>query len=71
MATNPDDAQPTSTGVQSGQEPAQSNQQAAGNDTPGHGSTGEGSGSALARLISQQEARIVPGAPEDGPTGSS
>ena len=34
------------------------------------GASGEGAGSAMARLISQEQARSVPGAPEDGATGS-
>ncbi len=36
-----------------------------------HGSSGEGAGSAMARLISQEQARIVAGAPEDAPNASS
>jgi hypothetical protein len=41
------------------------------NQTPSHGSSGEGSSSAMAKLISQEQARIVPGTPDDEPTGSS
>jgi hypothetical protein len=37
-----------------------------------HGSTGEGSSSAMARLMSQEQARgAVLAAPEDVPTGTS
>jgi hypothetical protein len=71
MATHlEDDDQPmSSTGTQSQQEPAE--EQSARADTPHHGSTGEGSGSAMARLISQEQSRVVPGAPDDAPNGSS
>ncbi len=41
-------------------------------DSTTHGSSGEGSVSAMARLISQEQARIVPGAAdEDTPHGSA
>jgi hypothetical protein len=72
MANSRSDSQPMSTGTQSQQEgsdPKQDSAAAAG--VSGHGKTGEGSGSALAQLISQEQARVVPGAPEDGPTGSA
>ncbi|MFC5499982.1 hypothetical protein ACFPOE_20740 [Caenimonas terrae] len=41
--------------------------QSAGQAGPDHGSSGEGSGSAMARLISQEQARVVPAAeaPDD------
>ena len=42
-----------------------------GADEQPHGSTGEGAGSAMAKLICQEQARIVPGAPEDPPTGAA
>ena len=36
--------------------------QADGQPAPDHGATGEGSGSAMARLISQEQARLLPAA---------
>lgn len=52
------------------QQPAACAQQTARGDVPSHGTTGEGSGSAMARLISQEQARIVPAA-DDTPNGSA
>ena len=58
-------------GAQSQHNPAQTNQQSAADPTSNQGSTGEGAGSAMARLISQERARRVTGAPQDVPTESS
>jgi hypothetical protein len=73
MATHPQDDDPKSSPAdQSGQEHVGGDEQASRGDHPtSHGSTGEGSGSAMARLISQEQARVVPGCAEDAPTGSS
>jgi hypothetical protein len=63
---------PTSDGAQTQQDsPVDSNVQSAGASVPSHGSTGEGAGSAMARLISQEQARVLPGAPDPTPTQSS
>jgi hypothetical protein len=68
MATQLDNPQqPDGTPLQ----PAESIEQSVPQPRPAHGSTGEGSGSAMARLISQEQARMPPAAPEDAPTGSS
>ena len=58
----------SSTGMQ--QQPAET-QPPTARDHSSHGSTGEGSGSAMARLISQEQARIVPGAVDDTSDGSA
>lgn len=71
MATQNDEAQPMSTGAQSQQQPAVQDQPAERDNTVSNGSSGEGAGSAMARLISQEQARIKPGAPEGGPHGPS
>lgn len=69
MATQNDEQRPKSTGLQSHQEPTSSTQSSDRDDTASHGLSGEGSSSAMARLISQENSRIVPGAPEDAPNG--
>ncbi len=71
MATQNEEAQPMSTGTQSQQESAQANQPADRDPSLSSGASGEGSGSAMARLISQEQARIKPGAAEDGPHAAS
>jgi hypothetical protein len=72
MVPLPDDEQQTvSQGAQSPQEQNTGAEPSNGDQPPAHGSTGEGAGSAMARLISQEQARIVPGAPDDAPNGSS
>ena len=71
MAHSDDHDQPMNTGTHNQQQPTDGNQQSAGEDTSAHGSTGEGAGSALARLISQEQARLVPGAAENSTDGSS
>jgi hypothetical protein len=71
MATLPDDQQPMMQSAQVPQEQTADAPPSTGDQSPSHGSTGEGAGSAMARLISQQQSRIVPGAPEDAPNGSS
>ena len=65
MSTDSNQTQPINAGAHSQPEPKQA-QQEASTASATHGSTGEGAGSAMARLISQEQARIVPGAPEDG-----
>lgn len=67
MAPETDNETPMSTGSQTGHEPAHSTKPPG---TTSHGSSGEGAGSAMARLIIQEQARIVPGAPADAPNGS-
>lgn len=52
-------------------DPTQAEEHPSADQQPEHGSSGEGASSAMARLISQEQARIVPGNPEDAPTGSS
>lgn len=66
MATDSNQTQPIDSGAHSPPEANQAQQDAS---TAAHGSTGEGAGSAMAHLISQEQARIVPGAPDDRPNG--
>jgi hypothetical protein len=72
MATTlPDDEQPMTQSAQAPQEQSGDMAPSGDDQSPPHGSTGEGARSAMARLISQEQSRIVPGAPEDAPNGSS
>jgi hypothetical protein len=67
-----DPEQPTEDGVPSQLDsPCDSQAQSAGGSAPRHGSTGEGAGSAMARLISQEQARVLPGAPDPTPSEPS
>ena len=63
MATHSeDDNQPISiTGDTAQPPPTEIGEQSA----KSHGSTGEGSGSAMAQLIQQEQSRVVPGSAED------
>ena len=58
-------------GTQSKQPAPGSEEQAVPKDAADHGATGEGSGSAMARLISQEQSRVVPGSAEDAADGSA
>ena len=58
-------------GAQPQQDPAGGIEHSGRDGQADHGSTGEGASSAMARLISQQQARSVAGAPEDPPTGAA
>ena len=71
MATTSDDDQQMRGGAQLKQEATHGNERSARDELASKGATGEGSGSALARMISQEQARIIPGAPNDAPTGGS
>jgi hypothetical protein len=49
----------------------QADQQPSVEEKSSHGMSGEGSRTALARLLSQEQSRIVPGQPQDAPTEPS
>jgi hypothetical protein len=71
MTTPPDENKPTSTGTTPMQQsPADEEHLAAADGKSGHGSSGAGAESAMARLISQEKARAIPAAPEDPSSGS-
>ena len=63
--------EPQQPGTQSQQESPERQEQPVPKDAADHGATGEGSGSALARLISQEQSRVVPGSAENAANGSS
>jgi hypothetical protein len=72
MPTDRDnEADAMSNGSESPRESPEANQQPSVEEKSGHGMSGEGSRTALARLISQEQSRIVPGQPDDAPTGSA
>jgi hypothetical protein len=72
MPTHRDDeANPMSTGSGARCELPQADQQPPADEKSGHGMSGEGSRTALARLLSQEQSRIVPGQPQDAPTEPS
>jgi hypothetical protein len=60
-----------SNGSESPRESPQADERPSVEEKSGHGMSGEGSRTALARLISQEQSRIVPGQPDDAPTGST
>jgi hypothetical protein len=68
---NAQDPQPMDSGNANSQQSAQPDESSPPGQRPNHGTTGEGAGSAMARLISQEQARIVPGKADDAATGSS
>ena len=69
MAIDTDATKPTDPGAHTQAGPIASTQQSA-ESASSTGSTGEGAHSAMARLISQEQARLFPVAPDDIPTDS-
>jgi hypothetical protein len=65
MSSEPDHSQPMSKDESVSPE-GRETQQHADSASAVHGKTGEGAGSALAQLISQEQSRIFPGGPEEG-----